>query len=80
MEGKDAPKELLCLLQKFTTGLLVRLTKALHYSRKVVVLDIGFCVLEANIALKNIGVYATAVIKKRRTGQNMFPKTKSTNG
>ena len=65
-EGKDAPKELVHLIQKGTTGLLLRLTKALHYIGKVVVLDSGFCVLEAIIALKKIGVFTAAVIKKRR--------------
>ena len=66
MEGKDAPKELAGLLAKGTTGLLLRLTKALHHTGKVVVLDSGFCVLSALVDLKKVGVYLAAVVKKRR--------------
>ena len=76
MEEKNVPKELLCLLQKGTTSLLVHLTKALHYNGKFVVLDSGFCVLEAITALKNIGVYAAAVIKKRRYWPKHVPGDK----
>ena len=49
-----------------TGGLLLRLTKSLFFSGKVVILDSGFCVLQALIELKKKGVFATAVIKKRR--------------
>ena len=64
MEGKDRPKELPS--EGGTAGLLLRLCKCLCGTGKVVVLDSGFCVLAALIALKNVGIYATAVIKKRR--------------
>ena len=67
------------LIQKGNTGLLLHLTKALHYTGKVVVLDSGFCVLETIIALKKMGVFAAAVIKSDVTGRNMFPVTKLTN-
>ena len=72
-EGKDAPKERVHLIQKGTTGLLLRLTKALHYTGKVVVLDSGFCVLETIIALKKMGVFAAAVIKNRRYWPKYVP-------
>ena len=49
-----------------TAGLLLRLCKPLFNTGKVVVLDSGFCVLKALITLKEMGVYAHAVIKKRR--------------
>ena len=47
-------------------GLLLRLTKVLHKTGKLVVLDSGFCVLKALVELKKQGVFASAVIKKRR--------------
>ena len=49
-----------------TTGLLFRLCSSLFGSSTVVILDSGFCVLKAIIELKKRGVYAAAVIKKRR--------------
>ena len=47
-------------------GLLVRLTKGIWGSGKVVVLDGGFCVLKAIVKLRKSGCYAAALIKKRR--------------
>ena len=38
----------------------------LVYRAKCVILDSGLCVLKAIIKLKNKGVYASAVVKKRR--------------
>lgn len=64
MEGKDRPKEFPS--EGGTAGLLLRLCKALYGTGKIVVLDSGFCVLQALIALKNVGVFSAAVIKKRR--------------
>ena len=64
LSGKDKPKELPA--EGGTTGLLLRLLKSLFGTRKIVVLDSGFCVLQALIALKQVGVFAAAVIKKRR--------------
>ena len=49
-----------------TAGLLLRLCENLFGSMKVVVLDSGFCVLKALIELRKRGVFAAAVIKKRR--------------
>ena len=69
VEGKDRPKE----LQKFefgergkTSGLLLHLCKPLFGTGKLVILDSGFCVLAAVIELMKFGVYASALIKKRR--------------
>jgi Transposase IS4 len=47
-------------------GLLQRLTRPLWHTGKVVVLDSGFCVLMALIELRKRGVFAAALIKKRR--------------
>ncbi len=47
-------------------GLLLRLTKSIHHTTKYVVLDSGFCVLAAPIALKKVGVFADSLIKKCR--------------
>lgn len=49
-----------------TVGLLLRLCRSLYGTGKVVILDSGFCVLQAIISLKKAGVYASALIKKRR--------------
>ena len=68
-EGKYRTKE----LQKGefgekgkTSGLLLRLCKPLFGTGKLVILDSGFCVLAAVIELMKFGVYASALIKKRR--------------
>ena len=64
MEGKDRPKEL--PVEKGTTNLLLKMSKVLYGTGKIVVLDSGFCVLAALVALQNVGVFAAVVIKKRR--------------
>ena len=69
VEGKDEPpvyKKEKKHPKGNTTGLLLRLTKSLYGTGKVVVLDSGFCVLQALLELKKVGIYAHAVIKKRR--------------
>ena len=70
VEGQDEPPETF-KEKNFqplgkTTGLLLRLCTSLFGSSTVVILDSGFCVLKAIIELKKRGVYAAAVIKKRR--------------
>ena len=70
VEGKDAPNELKNS-REFkdegkTAGTLLRLCKGIFSTGKVVILDSGFCVLEAIIELKKKGVFASAMIKKRR--------------
>ena len=73
VEGKDEPKER--PEKEFNqiegrktkmVGLLLRMTKPLWNSGKVVVLDSGFCVLKGLMRLLKRGVYALAVIKKQR--------------
>jgi Transposase IS4 len=49
-----------------TIGLLVRLTEKLGGRAKVNVLDSGFCVLIGLIELRKKGVFAAAIVKKRR--------------
>jgi hypothetical protein len=49
-----------------TVGLLLRLTKSLWGTGKALVLDSGFCVLQGIVELKKKGVFAAALIKKRR--------------
>ena len=70
VEGKDRPRELGSPEYDNhggkTVGLLLRLTKQLWNLGKVVVLDSGFCVARALTELAKKGVFATALIKKRR--------------
>ena len=69
VEGKDAPKERPPPEHSDkgpTVGLLLRLTAALFNTGKVVILDSGFCVLQGLIELRKVGVFSSAVIKKRR--------------
>ena len=47
-------------------GTLLHLTKPVWGTGKLVVLDSGFCVLQSLVELKKKGVYAHALIKKRR--------------
>lgn len=70
VEGKDRPRhlgkpEFEEQLGK-TAGLLMRLCKPIFHTSKYIVLDSGFCVLSALIALKKVGVFAGSLIKKRR--------------
>ena len=69
VEGKDNPKQR--GKSKYsengkTGGLLLRLCEGIFNTGKVVILDSGFCVLLAIVALKKMGVYASALVKKRR--------------
>ena len=63
MEGKDQPKDMPS--EGGTAALVLHLYKVIFGTRKIIVLDRGFCVLQALILLKNVGVFAAAVIKKR---------------
>ena len=49
-----------------TVGLLLRLTKSIWHSSRLVILDSGFCVLKGIIELRRRGVFASALIKKRQ--------------
>jgi hypothetical protein len=69
VEGKDQPKNSTKDYEDRggkTVGLLLRLTKPFWYSGICLVLDSGFCVLKALVELRRVGIYAAAVIKKRR--------------
>ena len=74
VEGKDRPKELPSPpANKKTSELLLNLCKSMAGTGKIVVLDSGFCVLGALVELKKIGVFAHAVIKKRRYWPKHIP-------
>ena len=69
VEGKDRPRQM--GPQEFdnlgkTVGLLLRLSRSIWNTARVLVLDSGFCVLKALTELRKRGVYAGALIKKRR--------------
>ena len=49
-----------------TAGLLLRLCESIMHSGRVVIMDSGFCVLQALTELFLVGIYSSAVIKKRR--------------
>ena len=67
VEGKDRPPQLPADPRtKKTVNLLLRLCKSLYGTGKIVILDSGFCVLEGLIELRKMGVFAGALIKKRR--------------
>ena len=68
VEGKDSPSE---IVPKFnnegkTVGLLLRVLEPIFAKGMTVILDSGFCVLKGIIELKKRGVYASALIKKRK--------------
>lgn len=69
VEGKDEPVERPAKAYSDkgkTVGLLLRLTESIWGSGRIVILDSGFCVLKGLIELRKRGVYASALIKKRR--------------
>ena len=69
MEGKWRPKELGQMeferLGK-TVGLLLRMTRPIWNTGRVVILDSGFCVLSGIVELAKRGLHGGALIKKRR--------------
>ena len=75
VEGKDQPKDTEVVrkyevldkkLKSKTLPLMMRIMEPIFNTGKVVVLDSGFCVLKAIAALRVKGVFAQALIKKRR--------------
>eukprot|EP00934_Nitzschia_sp_Nitz4_P007490 Nitzschia sp. Nitz4//scaffold526_size3785//2112//3756//NITZ4_009261-RA/size3785-processed-gene-0.3-mRNA-1//1//CDS//3329553959//7480//frame0 len=69
VEGRDEPRQQPA--KEFhelgkTVSLLLRLTRPLWGSSKLVILDSGFCVLQGIVELRKHGVFASALIKKRR--------------
>jgi hypothetical protein len=76
VEGKDHPREIPdppTDKHGKTVGLLLRLCKHMYCTGKVVILDSGFCVLQGIIELKKVGVFASALIKKRRYWPKYIP-------
>ena len=68
-EGKDHQREIGAKEHDNngkTVGTLLRLTCPISGGGKVLVLDSGFCVLQAIVELKKKGVFAVSLIKKRR--------------
>ena len=77
VEGKDRPSELPAPPKnKKTIHLLLRLCKSLYGTGKIVILDSGFCVLQGIIKLRKLGVFAGALIKKRRYWPKHIPGDK----
>ena len=73
VEGKDKPKEVLEPFGKLskrlgtkTLSLMMRILEPIFNTSKVVILDSGFCVLKALAVLRVKGVFAQALIRKRR--------------
>ena len=69
VEVKDAPVE--HPHQKYsdtgkTVSLMLCLTKMIHGTGNIVVLDYGFCVIHGLVDMKKKGVYGVTLIKKRR--------------
>ncbi len=75
VEGTDHPTELVPDFNDKgkTAGLLLCLMKSVHQTGRYVVLDSGFCVLQALVELKKFGVYAGALIKKRHYWPSLVP-------
>jgi Transposase IS4 len=69
VEGKDSPSQRAPPMwneKGKTVGLLLRLCKSIFSTGKVVILDSGFCILQGIVELHKVGVFASALIKKRR--------------
>ena len=49
-----------------TVGLLLHRMKIYFYTGRYLILDSGFCALKGLIQLRKKGIFASAVIKKRR--------------
>ena len=76
VEGKDEPRDRppkeFSELGK-TVGLLLRLTRSIWHTSRLVILDSGFCVLKGIVELRKKGVFASALIKKRRYWPKFIP-------
>lgn len=75
VEGKDHPPNITVEHEELgkVPGLLVRLTKDMHGTGRVVVLDSGFSSLRGLLELKKRGLYASIVIKKKRYWPKYIP-------
>lgn len=67
VEGKDQPPEMRKEFDEMgkTVGLMLRVTRQIWSTGKVIILDSGFCVLKGIVELMKRGVFASALIKKR---------------
>ena len=69
MEGKDTTTELgknKCKELVKTVGLMLRMCETIFSTGKCVLLDSGFCVSKGITVFLDFGVYAAALIKKRK--------------
>ena len=69
VEGKDHPQQLGRPEHDnlgSTIGLLLRILTPIFFKGFIVILDSGFCILKGIIELRKKGVFASALIKKRR--------------
>ena len=68
VEGKDSPSEIINKFnnQRKTVGLLLHVLEPIFGMGMVIILDSDFCVLKGIVELKMRGVYASALIKKRK--------------
>ena len=68
VEGKDHPPQINERFSELgkTTGLLMRILECYFVTGQYVILDSGFCVLKALVELKKVGLFACAMIEKRR--------------
>jgi hypothetical protein len=76
VKGRDRPKELTAKYNNVgekTCGLLLHMLKTYFATGRYVVLDSGFCVLKAVIALQSYGLFACPLIKKKRYWPTMVP-------
>ena len=69
VEGKDRPQQL--GIQQYdnfgsTVELLLQMVSPIYHKGFIVILDSGLCVLKSIIELREKGVFASALIKKRR--------------
>ena len=56
-----------------TIGLLLRMTKPIWGFLRMVIMDSGFCVLSGLVQLRKKGVFASALIKKRKYWPRFIP-------
>ena len=78
VEGKDKPAERGTLTEfedqcGKTGGLLLRMLRSYFNTGRYVVFDSGFCVLQAIVALYEKGIFAGALIKKRKFWPKYIP-------
>ena len=75
VEGKDHPRQLEMMYDNLgkTVGLMLRCLQSYFASGRYVILDSGFCVLKGIIELRKRGIFAGALVKKRRYWPTLVP-------